>query len=362
LREALGDASQVLIVFAAVGRLEGEDVLGWLRAACPQAALIGCSTAGELIREGVEEGAVAVTGVRFQRTRPTVICVDLQNADDSHAAGRRLAAEAQKLDPSAMFVLGPGVDVNGSALLKGVQQGMGSAVPVSGGLAGDGGKFRRTFVLTADGVSSRRVAALVVSGPLRRAYGSIGGWRVFGPRRRITRAVGNLLFELDGQPALELYKRYLGEYAQGLPASGLLFPFAMWRAGDEAPRVIRTILGIDEDAGGLVLAGDVSDAEFLQLMHASTDALIDGAHEAAEQATDALAGVPPELALLVSCVGRKLVMGGRTDDEVEAVSHVLGSDVPVCGFYSYGEIAPSAEDGAGELHNQTMTVTAWSEA
>jgi hypothetical protein len=192
-------------------------------------------------------------------------------------------------------------------------------------------------------------------------HGSFGGWQPFGPVREVTRSVDNVLYELDGEPALEIYRRYLGDHAQGLPASGLLFPFAM--LGDDPRRVglVRTILGIDEATRSLVMAGDMAQGGKVRLMHASTNALIDGARAAADAAAVMMSGAQPGLALLVSCVGRKLVMGGRVDEEVEAVAQVLGQGAALAGFYSNGEISPFVGEQDCRLHNQTMTITCLSE-
>ena len=122
--------------------------------------------------------------------------------------------------------------------------------------------------------------------------------------------------------------------------------------------LIRTILGIDEAIGSLTLAGDIAEGCYLRLMHATNDSLVDGAHEAAISTGVDGQSSAQHLALLVSCVGRKLVMGARVDEEVEAVTAVLGGNVRVAGFYSYGEISPGSDDSAGsDLHNQTMTIT-----
>jgi hypothetical protein len=170
-----------------------------------------------------------------------------------------------------------------------------------------------------------------------------------------------VLYELDGEPALAVYKRYLGEHAKGLPASGLLFPFAMLGDDHSASGLIRTILGVDEAAGSLTLAGDIEANGYLKLMHSNTDALVDGAEAAAQAAQAMLTPKGTGLALLVSCVGRKLVMGGRVDEEVEAVGDVFGLGATLTGFYSYGEISPSEGLSECKLHNQTMTITYLSE-
>jgi hypothetical protein len=233
-----------------------------------------------------------------------------------------------------------------------------AGVLITGGLAGDGGAFKETWVLDCHGVFNDHVACVGLYGAgLSVAHGSFGGWMPFGPARKVTRCADNVLFELDGESALDVYKRYLGEHAKDLPASGLLFPFSMLGSDHSEMGLIRTILAVDEASGSLTLAGDIDPQGYLRLMHASTDALVDGAEAAAKAAQLALDYPGQGLALLVSCVGRKLVMGGRVEEEVEAVADVLSQAAVLTGFYSYGEISPFTGEVSCKLHNQTMTIT-----
>ena len=204
------------------------------------------------------------------------------------------------------------------------------------------------------------VAAGLYGERLQVVCGSMGGWDPFGPERRITLSKGNILYELDGQPALDLYRTYLGEHAAGLPSTGLLFPLTV-RASREEPGVVRTILGVDEAERSLIFAGDVPQGFYSRLMGANFDRLVDGAVGAARASWHADSAVP-ELAFLISCVGRKLVLEQRVEEEVEGVQGVIGTSTPIAGFYSYGEISPFAISGRCELHNQTMTVTILAEA
>jgi hypothetical protein len=286
--------------------------------------------------------------------------------EDSAEAGRRLGEKLAGTHEGkalhSILVLGQGVNINGSALIEGIVQAVGAGVTLTGGLAGDGGKFQHTWVLCGGRVTDKCVLGVGFYGSsITLSHGSFGGWQPFGATRLVTRAKANVLYELDGEPALRIYKRYLGDYARDLPGSGLLFPFAMLGKDHSETGLIRTILGVDEKAGSLTLAGDIVEGGYLRLMSASTDALVDGAEAAANAAAAAARNAQKSgargLALLVSCVGRKLVMGGRVDEEVEAVAKVFGEHTVLTGFYSNGEISPYVGAPECKLHNQTMTIT-----
>lgn len=350
----------LVLAFGSVDALRGGAAA--LAQAFQGAHRMGCSTAGEISQAGVEDGALVVTALQFDATQVEQVSTELAGMDDSFAAGQRLASGLAQEGLRAILVFGQGVAINGSAVLSGMTSVIGDKTPITGGLAGDGGAFKQTWVLDDAGVSSSRLVCLGLYGDkLEFSHGSFGGWSPFGPARKVTRCENNVLYELDGESALAVYKKYLGEHAAGLPASGLLFPFAMVGRDHSEVGLIRTILGVDEAAGSLTLAGEIDPEGYLKLMHASTDALVDGAESAAQAAMAMQNNPGPGLALLVSCVGRKLVMGGRVDEEVEAVGDVFGTGATLTGFYSYGEISPFTNAVECKLHNQTMTITYLSE-
>ena len=324
---------------------------------------LGCTTAGEISSQGVSDDSCSVTAIRFDQAKVHAASTRLAGMEDSFAAGQRLAHALPQADLCCVMVLGQGVNINGSALIAGLTQGLAPGALVTGGLAGDDANFKQTSVLHDGGVDAEHVACVGLYGAqLQVTHGSFGGWLPFGPARKVTRCASNVLFELDGEPALDVYKRYLGDHAKDLPASGLLFPFLMLGRDHSELGIIRTILAVDATQGSLTLAGDIESEGYLRLMHAGTDALVEGAEVAATAANEVLADSSQSLALLVSCVGRKLVMGGRVEEEVEAVADVLGKAAVLTGFYSYGEISPLSGEVACKLHNQTMTITRVSEA
>lgn len=353
---------QWLLVFASRAFLTHPECFATLRQQFPDAAVLGCSTAGEISAEGVDDDCCVITAIHWSYGVPHCAVTQLNGMEDSEAAGQRLAGILNQQPLAGVLVFGQGVNINGSALVQGLASGLFAGVPIMGGLAGDGTAFAQTAVLSNDGVASNTVVALAIPTGVQIGHGSFGGWKPFGPARKVTRSTGNILFELDGEPALEVYKRYLGEYAAQLPSSGLLFPFEMLGQDHSAVGLVRTILGVDEANGSLILAGDIHIDGYLRLMHASNDALVEGAEAAANAAHAMVAQSGQGLGLLVSCVGRKLVMGGRIDEEIEAVGDVFGQHVTLAGFYSYGEISPFVNSTECKLHNQTMTITILSEA
>ncbi len=353
-----GFDSDLLLVFGNVDHFTHPGLARSLQDAAPRAILLGCSTAGEITPAGVDDGTCTITAIDFAKVTLKSGSTILRGMDDSFAAGARLGQQLAATDLKTVLVFGPGVQINGSALVNGITSIIGSSIPITGGLAGDGGAFKETFTLGPDGVANNAVVAVGLCGDnLCFGHGSFGGWEPFGPARKVTRCEGNILFELDGEPALDIYKRYLGDHARNLPASGLLFPFAMLGEDHNAIGLIRTILGVDDAQGSLILAGEINPDGYLRLMHASTDKLVNGAEAAAEAAANMFQATGETLGILVSCVGRKLVMGNRVDEEVEAVGDVFRNKAILTGFYSYGEISPFTPGASCKLHNQTMTIT-----
>ncbi|MCE9603118.1 MAG: FIST C-terminal domain-containing protein [Gemmatimonadetes bacterium] len=333
-----------------------------LRAAFPRSVIAGCSTAGEIAGATVHDGTVSLAVAEFDRTPLRLAHTPVADAADSSAAGERLAGMLQGDDLRAVFILSHGVNVNGTELVHSLAGNLAASVQISGGLAGDDAKFENTWVIV-DGVPKSGVIAAVgfYGEAITVGVGVDGGWNDFGPDRLITKSEGHVLLELDGKPALDLYRQYLGEFAKDLPGSGLLFPLSIRRPGDKAPALVRTLLGIDEARRAMTFGGDMPEGATARLMRTTNEQLVNSAVVAIGRATRRLPADHPALVVSVSCVGRRLLLGERTDEEVETIYEGSPAGSAHVGFYSNGEIASGVDGSPAELHNQTITVTTFGE-
>ncbi|MCP4699313.1 MAG: hypothetical protein GY862_21065 [Gammaproteobacteria bacterium] len=359
--ERLDAPAQLVLAFGSQALLSDAAKFAELRTEYPDAHLLMNSTSGEIYDSFVQDDSLVVTAIHFAKTKIKSAAVKIADYADSRAAGRELATAFEAAGLAHLFVISDGLKVNGSELVIGLNEKIPPQVPITGGLAGDGSAFARTLVGLDAQPAEGNIAAIGFYGDaLKAGHGSFGGWDNFGPVRTITRAEANVLYEMDNESALKLYKSYLGDEAKGLPGTGLLFPLSIQTA-DSEERIVRTILAVDEEAQSMTFAGDMPTGAKAQLMKANFDRLIEGAGNSAEQSLSSLREHQAELAICISCVGRKLVLGQRIDEEVEAVREILGDAAIIAGFYSYGEISPLKPETRCELHNQTMTITTFSE-
>lgn len=368
LTDALSDAHLVM-VFGPLKKIQSSGLSRLLRERYPEAEIVGCSTSGEITSsEGVTDEPLSVTAVRWSRTYMRVEEAEVRDMGLSFNVGWKLGDRLNADDLAAVLVIADGLEVNGSDLLMGFQQVLPPEVPILGGLAGDDAAFQQTMVMHNNKVQSGFVVAVGLYGrDLRVGSGSLSGWEPFGDVHQVTRSLRNVVYEIDGRPALSLYKEYLGPDASGLPGSGLSYPIAILGRGEgtgeqgENIQLIRTLLGVDEKEQSLVFAGNIKQGSQIRICRSTHDQLIQSAGESGKSAL-ASDSAGSGLALLVSCVGRKLILGQRVPEEVDAVRRIFGPRVVLTGFYSNGEICPGEGEPRSLLHNQTMTVAYLDEA
>ncbi len=358
----LGNLAQLVFLFGSRKLLKEQLPIDLIRETYPLAQIVGCSTSGEIYQEEVLNQNIVCTAVWFENTSIEIAREVIHSMDDSFSVGEKLAATLDKEHLVHIMVLSEGLNINGSELTKGINNQLNDRISITGGLAGDQDLFSETVIVHNQAGEKNLVVAIGFYGEqLQVGCGSMGGWDSFGVDREVTKSKANILYELDGQPALELYKQYLGVHAEKLPASALRFPLSLRLLHSEKV-LVRTILSVNEADGSMVFAGDIPQGEYVRLMNASIDRLIDGAHGAAEMAKISLQNSDADLAILISCVGRKLVLKQRVEEELEIVREVIGKNPAMTGFYSYGEISPTKPfENRCELHNQTMTITLFKE-
>lgn len=352
--------ANLVLVFGSVKRFSEAKLQGFLKERYPTAQIIGCTTSGEIDTHGVYDDSLQITAILWEKTMQRVAHVKMSGMQDSYEIAVGLAKQLKADSLRTVLVFSDGLNVNGSELLLGFQSILGDT-PIVGGLAGDGAAFVKTLQLFNETVSDNLIIAVGLYGDsLITASGALGGWKPYGPPRKITRSSKNVVYEMDGKPALPLYRMYIGEhYAKGLPGTGLKFPFAIIEEGKRDVEKIRTLLAIDPANNSLTFAGNVAEGETVRFCQTTHDRLVEGAGGAANLVMSNLSEGKtnqPGLAICVSCVGRKGVMAEQVSDEIKLVQQILGPQTALTGFYSYGELAPRPNTTDSVLHNQTMTI------
>lgn len=351
---------QIILCFGSKDLLKDKNTYPAIRKQFPEAQISMCSTAGEIYHDTVLDNTIITVALQFDKTTIHTASINIKDCESSYNAAICLADKLPQKDLNYVMIFSDGSLVNGSELVKGLNAALGKDVLITGGVAGDAANFKSTLVgLNEEPKEGEIVAIGFYGNNLLVTHGSQGGWEMFGIEKEITKSIGNVLYEIDESNALDLYKKYLGPEADNLPGSALLFPLAVTMPGSSIP-VVRTILSIDETSKTMTFAGDIPKGSTLRFMKGNFDKITEAASVAAFQ-TVLANQQEPGFTLLVSCVGRKIILGTRIEEEVEAVSNTFNNKTLLAGFYSYGEISPFDGGGNSQLHNQTMTITSFYE-
>lgn len=362
LSEKIDLKEPLVFVFGNRHLLENKNIYNDVKSIFKDGHIVFGSTSGDILGEAVIDNAISITAIEFEKSSFLIKKTNIKKEKslNSFDTGKRLIEQFPKENLKHVFVVSEGSFINGSQLTIGMNTATENNLLITGGLCGDDANFECTLTSYNENPKEGEIVAIGLYGDtLEISFSTNGGWKPFGPERIVTKSKDNILYELDDKPALDLYKTYLGEKAKELPGAALLYPLNVL-SKEENKSIVRTILNIDEDKNSMILAGDVKEGSRVQLMMTNLDNLVDAAENGATQAIT-LRENKPELALIVSCIGRKLVLDQRVEEEVEEVIEVIGKEATVCGFYSYGEIAPFNLEMNCQLHNQTIAITLISE-
>jgi len=330
------------------------DVYSILKEKYPRAIIFGASTSGPILKDDIYLETFTGMAISFEKTPISVVQIECPDQSHSYNAGKKLVKEFDPEGLRHIFVITDGMTVNGAHFIKGINETLPEGVSVSGGLASDNFSFNETLTGINSPPKSGQVCAIGLYGDaIQVGYGARGGWDEFGLERTVTKSDDSILYELDGKPALGIYKEYLGPDADNLPSSGLLFPLVI-KKSPTSRALVRTINGVDEDAQSLRFTGDIPQGCIAQFMIGNFRNLAQGAGNAAKEALEMIEG-KADLAIMTSCLGRQLLMGSQIADELENAAEILG-DITISGFYSHGEFSYEPDE-KGLLHNETMTLT-----
>jgi hypothetical protein len=353
----------LVLVFGNRYMLESETILQEVRALFPDGEFVFGSTSGDITSQYVDDESITVTAIEFEKSWYIIRTANVLENDaktDSFETGKNLIQQFDTNGLKHVFIVSEGSFINGSQLTLGMNSATDNNLLITGALCGDAARFEKTVASYNELPKSGEIVAIGLYGEtLDVSFAINGGWTPFGPERIVTKSEANVLYELDNQPALDLYKKYLGEKSKELPGAALLYPLKV-KSTNEKQSIVRTILNINEEENSMILAGDILENSRVQLMMTNVDNIVDASEQAATQALE-LRENEPELAILVSCIGRKLVLDQRVEEEVDEVIEVVGDNTTICGLYYYGEIAPFSGEQNCQLHNQTMTITLISE-
>jgi hypothetical protein len=353
---------QLVFAFGSSEQLLLPGNLDHLRNAYPNADLVTASTAGEIIHDGVYDNSIVATAIELEQSTLKSVKTHINEHVSSFEAGLFLKEQLQSDDLSGIFIISDGLMVEGSELVRGFNHENSKNIPITGGLAGDAARFQNTYTSLNEAPGKGNIIAVGFYGAnMHIGHGSLGGWDEFGYERKITRSDKNILFEVDEEKALDLYKRYLGSFAEQLPGSALMFPLSMRVPGADK-YLIRTILATDDNESAMIFAGNMPQGSTVRMMRGDIQKLIRASATAAKDSVESLKNRKPQLTLMLSCVGRKIIMDKKVDEEVLAAEEMLDGDCAVAGFYTYGGLSPFGIGTPCELHNQTMTITTFSES
>ncbi|MCE5314995.1 MAG: FIST N-terminal domain-containing protein [Armatimonadota bacterium] len=357
----LGKSAQLVLVFGGRELLLQRQCFDEISAAYPSAKIFGCSTAGEICDTQVLENSLSIAAIKFDSTTISTVRAKHSEFKNSYEAGTAIGKMLLNDKLSHVFVLSTSINVNGSALMRGITHVLPDGVELSGGIASNYEVVGETAVV-CDAIPDNNSAVAIgfYGDQLSVGCASVGGWDAFGPERMITKSHENVLYELDGKSALDLYKKYLGEHAGGLPATALFFPMCL-RPPESTGIVVRSITSVNEKDQSLISGGDLPVGHYARMMLGNYDHLVEGAEDAAKICSGIIGNQGPDLAIVVSCVARKMVLRQKVEEETEAVREMLGERPVITGFYSLGEIAPIASGTPCEFHNQSMTITVFRE-
>lgn len=359
LRKQLNCTPKACWLFCAP--LDGiEDLLQGISEGVGTDQIVGCTSAGEISNEGLGFNSAVLAGIASDHIDFEI--VSIQGLEkNSEEAGRKLA-EAFSNTPQCLQIFSDGLTGNGCALLKGIASVWGDRIPVTGGAAGDNDNFIKALQFGNGRIYSDSVCGIAFYGDFRLGMGVRSGWAPIGVSKMVTKAQGKVVYELNGEPALNVYERFLGQHADKLPAIGVEYPLGFIspsaHTDEEDHYVLRATMSVDRKERSIAFAGEIPEGVVVNLTCGDKTSVLGAAETAAQMAQSAIGQATPQIIFCYSCMARKIVLGRRTEEEIERVQAQFDSHVPLIGFYTYGEFCPVGCAAQNYLHNESIALSA----
>jgi hypothetical protein len=320
--------------------------------------IVGCTSDGEISSAGLSMNSAVLAGIISDHIDFEIVTIQGLESD-STAAGRRLA-DAFSSTPKYIQIFSDGLTGNGCAIIEGIASVVGEHLPITGGAAGDNGRFIKTLQFGNGRIYTDAISGIAFHGDFHLGTGLASGWTPIGLPKQVTKASGNVVYELNGEPALNVYERFLGDHAHKLPAIGVEYPLGYQKAStiedQEDLYILRATMSVDRKARSITFAGEIPVGAQVNLTCGDNTSILAAAGKASKQARSAFGDVTPGIIFCYSCMARKIVLGSQTDKEIKQVQAEFGSQVPLIGFYTYGEYCPAGCTTLNYLHNETITL------
>lgn len=329
-------------------------IVASINAAFPGIELIGCTSYGE----NSSVSGFSDESVTFMAFASDTISMKAGLGRDVSKDGEksaRMAVESARAAlgeaPKLAIALPESYRTNGAAFTRGLSA-FSDGTTVVGGFAADQLRLKETRQFYKNEVLTDSAPILVFGGPVLFSLGRESGWAPLGKEGTITGSVGNVVREIDGEPATKFFDRYLGGSMGGV-AEYAEYPL-MVRENNEKEYCLRSGMGAYEATGGITFLSEIPEGSKVRLSEGSRDLVIEGTRKSVLKALELYPGKHPAAALLFSCAGRRNVLGTRTKEEIDIVKGCSAPGLPICGFYSYGEIAPARIGGRTLYNNETF--------
>lgn len=346
--QQLGDAQPGAAILYACIDCDHQQILDTLAERWPGLPLVGCTTDGELSSQmGFQEDSISLMlfsseKIDFQVT----VARDLSQGMEASIA-QALAEVPQ--DTHLCFALPESLTVSGASVVRSLQNQLGPGVTLFGGSAADQWSFERTHQFFGQEILEDSAPLLLFCGDLHVSSGISSGWSPMGEGGTVTRSQGNQVFEINHHSALSFYRTYLGDHITITQE----YPLGVFEEPGSDQYYMRAPMSYDAQDQSITFAGDVPEGSRVFITEAARGGILSACEESITTAHQNFQG-DPQAALVISCAARKQVLGTRTRQEHEALKRLIRADLPVLGFYSYGEIAPLPGGARAQFHNETF--------